>query len=117
MKLDKKSIWKKEIIFSLIFTYLCYSFRCGTHSAGEGYTIEQDLSKDYPECCAKLVKVEKKAKRVNHIPANEVKINKFRSRERAVEIKENKPEVKEKIVAPKSDKETKKNDTPNTESE
>lgn len=42
-----------------IFSFLS----CGTHSAGQGYTIEQDLSKNYPECCAKLVKVEKKAKR------------------------------------------------------
>lgn len=76
-------------------------FRCGTHSAGEGYKIEQDLSQDYPNCCAKLVKVEKKAKRVDQIGASEVKINKFRSRERAVEPKEKKVEPVPKNVEPK----------------
>lgn len=97
--------------------YFRHSFRCGTHSAGEGYTIEQDLALDYPNCCAKLVKVEKKAKRVNHVGASEVKINKFRSRERAIETKETKPETKEKIVIPKPSKKVPKIDTSNTESE
>lgn len=68
-------------------------FRCGTHSAGEGYTIEQDLTQDYPHCCAKLVKVEAKKKRTDSIGASEVRINKFRSRERAVEPKEKKVET------------------------
>ncbi|XP_031621446.1 uncharacterized protein LOC116339608 [Contarinia nasturtii] len=57
---------------------------CGTHSSGEGEIVEQDLSKNYPFCCAKLVKAEKKAKRVDHtFGASEVRINKFRSRNRS----------------------------------
>lgn len=58
-------------------------FRCGTHSAAQGHTIEQDLSKGYPNCCAKLVKVERRIKHVNYDAAT-VKINKFRSRGRSV---------------------------------
>lgn len=57
-------------------------FRCGTHSAAQGHTIEQDLSKGYPNCCAKLVKVQRRIKHVNYDAAT-VKINKFRARERS----------------------------------
>lgn len=60
-------------------------FRCGIHSAALGYTIEQDLTKDYPECCAKLVKVAKKTKSDEYIDANSVRINKFRLKERLAE--------------------------------
>lgn len=75
--------------------FFSYTFRCGTHSAAEGHTIEQDLSKDYPHCCAKLVKNEKKAKRVDLIESSAVKISKFRSKAKAVEVpKEKKPEEK-----------------------
>lgn len=48
------------------------------------------MSKDYPECCAKLVKMEKKLRRVDHFVASEVKINKFRARERAVPTQDKK---------------------------
>lgn len=78
------------------------SFRCGTHSAVEGYKIDQDLSQDYPKCCAKLVKIEKKSKRVDQIGSSEVIINKFRSRERAVIPKEKKVQPVQKIVEPES---------------
>lgn len=53
-------------------------FRCGVHSAAQGYTIEQDLSKDYPMCCAKLVRAERKFKRVDAPDASAVKITKFK---------------------------------------
>lgn len=55
-------------------------FRCGVHSEAQGYTIEQDLSKDYPDCCAKLVRNERKFKRVDTIDASAVKISKFKGR-------------------------------------
>lgn len=61
-----------------------YKFRCGTHSTAQGHTIEQDLTKGYPECCAKLVKVAKKAKSTDRIDASSVRINKFRTKERLV---------------------------------
>lgn len=54
---------------------------------------------------------------MNHIGANEVKINKFRGRERAIEPKEMKAETKEKIVTSKPAKDVSEDETPNTESE
>lgn len=77
----------------MINRFLLNLFRCGTHSSGEGYAIEQDLTKAYPDCCAKLVKVEKKAKRVHHIDASAVKINKFKGRDQAAELKPKKVET------------------------
>lgn len=49
----------------------------------QGYTIEQDLSKGYPECCAKLVKMERNLKRGEYV-GNPVKISKFKPRERSI---------------------------------
>lgn len=42
--------------------------------------VEQDLTKDYPDCCAKLVRVERKFKRIDLIDASSVKISKFKGR-------------------------------------
>lgn len=84
-------------------------FRCGTHSGSEGYTIEQDLEKAYPHCCAKLVKVEKKSKGIDHFEASEVQLNKFRSRDQAEVLKQRK-------TAPKTPaKETKDQDATDSE--
>lgn len=55
-------------------------FRCGTHSTVSGYTIEQDLTRDYPDCCAKLVRNERKFKQFDVMEASEVKIVKFKGR-------------------------------------
>lgn len=62
---------------------LFYEFRCGTHSMAQGYTIEQDLSKGYPECCAKLVKMERNLKRGEN-DSSSVKIKEFKPRERSI---------------------------------
>lgn len=67
-----RNIDLKENIFNF--------FRCGVHSEAQGYTIEQDLSKDYPDCCAKLVRTDRKFKRVDAIDASAVKISKFKGR-------------------------------------
>lgn len=50
------------------------------HSEAQGYTIEQDLSKDYPDCCAKLVRADRKFKRIDEFDASSVKISKFKGR-------------------------------------
>lgn len=78
----------------MAYGFLLRVFRCGTHSAAQGYTIEQDLSKDYPDCCAKLVKAEKKAKRVDVFEASSVKISKFRSKAKSADVPKEKPEEK-----------------------
>lgn len=78
----------------MTFDFSLYAFRCGTHSATQGYAIEQDLSKEYPDCCAKLVKTEKKAKRADLFEASSVKISKFRSKARAADVPKEKPEEK-----------------------
>lgn len=46
------------------------------------------MTKAYPDCCAKLVRVNKKPKRVEHIDARERNFNKFRTRDQAVELKQ-----------------------------
>lgn len=79
-----------------IFTRVKFhKFRCGTHSAAQGYTIEQDLSKKFPDCCAKLVKTEKKAKRIDVMDSSAVKIREFRNNRKSIEVpSEKKAEAK-----------------------
>lgn len=72
METSNVKYWSKMERFNL--------FRCGVHSEPLGYTIEQDLSKDYPMCCAKLVRAERKFKRVDAPDSSAVKISKFKGR-------------------------------------
>lgn len=69
-----------DLKWNIFMCSLRFWFRCGVHSAAQGYTIEQDLTKDYPDCCAKLVRADRKFKRVDAIDASAVKIGKFKGR-------------------------------------
>lgn len=111
---------KKLTVFCTSFGYW---FRCGTHSAAQGiesniffnavsfscainnlnllspgYTIEQDLTKDYPECCAYLKRVQRKFKQ-DVIDASAVKINKFKGRLGGKRVESNTPKDIESIVS------------------
>lgn len=84
---EKKNVFNSEeknsikMCHFLRISFPCWlCIRCGTHSTAQGYIIEQDLTKDYPDCCAKLVRAERKFKRVDVIDASAVKISKFKGR-------------------------------------
>lgn len=61
----------------MAFFFRKFKFSCGNHTPVTGYRVEQDLTLDYPQCCAKLVKIEKKPKHVVPLEPVLLKPNKY----------------------------------------